>query len=82
MVANRRSGHTAILPLMVLLAAVPRTEMPPPYLPGEPRRPSSSKKCQCGGVFVKVKGKVGKHCQRCGAPPPKTKQLNGRPDAG
>jgi hypothetical protein len=71
MVARCRGWWAAILPLMVLLAASPRTEMPPPYLPGDSGRTGSSEKCDCGGVFVK--DKTGIHCQKCGDPLPEAR---------
>jgi hypothetical protein len=70
-VASRRGCRAAILTLMALLAASPRTEMPPPYLPGNSKRTGSSEKCACGGVFVNDKNGI--HCQDCGDPPPEAK---------
>jgi len=70
MVARRRSGHGAVLSLMVLLASTPRTEQPNPYQAGVDPQTGPSKKCKCGGVIVYAPD--GAYCLDCGDPPPDT----------
>ena len=70
---SRRSGQTAILSLMIVLVATPRTEFSAPYLPGNPPRTRPTGRCEgCGGVFVEDTDGDGWHCQGCGDPAPET----------
>ena len=65
----KRSGHWAILSLMVMLASTPRTEMPPPRLPGADSLTAPSGTCSCGGEFEDAGDGI-LFCQKCGDPPP------------